>query len=52
MAGDRRPSRFADSLSWLSREQETHLRTVPFQEEFRAFLARSEVEDDERYVWH
>jgi REP element-mobilizing transposase RayT len=32
-------------------EQETHHRTVSFQEEFRAFLARSEVEYDERYVW-
>jgi putative transposase len=32
-------------------EQETHHRTVSFQEEFRAFLARYEVEYDERYVW-
>ena len=28
-----------------------HHRAVSFQEEFRAFLARSEVEYDERYVW-
>jgi hypothetical protein len=33
------------------REQETHHRTVSLQEEFRAFLARYEVEYDERYVW-
>jgi hypothetical protein len=32
-------------------EQETHHRTVSFQEEFRAFLARYELEYDERYVW-
>ena len=32
-------------------EQETHHRTVSFQEEFRAFLARYEVEYDERYIW-
>ena len=32
-------------------EQETHHRTVSFQEEFRAFLARYEVEYEERYVW-
>jgi hypothetical protein len=32
-------------------EQETHHRTVSFQEEFRAFLVRYEVEDEERYVW-
>jgi len=32
-------------------EQETHHRAVSFQEEFRAFLARYEVEYDERYVW-
>jgi hypothetical protein len=32
-------------------EQETHHRTASFQEELRGFLARSEVEYDERYVW-
>jgi hypothetical protein len=32
-------------------EQETHHRTESFQEEFRGFLARYEVEYDERYVW-
>ena len=31
--------------------QEEHHRTHTFQEEFRAFLARHEIECDERYVW-
>ncbi len=31
--------------------QEEHHRRVSFQDEFRAFLARHEVEYDERYVW-
>ena len=31
--------------------QETHHREVSFEEEFRAFLRRHEVEYDEQYVW-
>jgi len=31
--------------------QEEHHRTVPFQEEFRAFLRKHGVEWDERYLW-
>jgi REP element-mobilizing transposase RayT len=33
------------------REQEAHHHRMTFQEEFRAFLRRHEVEFDERYVW-
>ena len=33
------------------RRQEEHHRTVSFQEEYRAFLARHRVAFDERYVW-
>ena len=33
------------------RNQEEHHRTVSFQNEFRDFLDRYEVEYDERYVW-
>jgi hypothetical protein len=31
--------------------QEAHHKKVGFQDEFRAFLARYEIEYDERYVW-
>ncbi len=31
--------------------QEEHHRKVPFQDEFRAFLKKYEIEYDERYVW-
>ena len=31
--------------------QEEHHKTVSFQDEYRAFLRRHEVEFDERYVW-
>jgi hypothetical protein len=31
--------------------QEEHHRTRNFQDEFRAFLKRHQVEFDERYVW-
>jgi len=31
--------------------QEVHHRKVSFQDEFRKFLKRYEVEYDERYVW-
>ena len=33
------------------RRQHEHHRRMPFQEEFRAFLRRYEIEFDERYVW-
>ena len=32
-------------------QQEEHHATVSFQDEYRKFLARYEVEYDERYVW-
>jgi putative transposase len=31
--------------------QEAHHRSLSFQEEYRRFLERYEVEYDERYVW-
>ena len=31
--------------------QEDHHRTTTYQDEFRAFLHRYEIEYDERYVW-
>ncbi|HKS37503.1 MAG TPA: transposase [Verrucomicrobiae bacterium] len=31
--------------------QEEHHRKVSFQDEFREFLRRYEIEFDERYVW-
>ena len=33
------------------REQREHHRVKSFQEEFRAFLKKYDVEFDERYVW-
>ncbi len=33
------------------RNQEKHHRTKSFQDEFRAFLVKHEIEYDERYVW-
>ena len=33
------------------KNQEEHHRNVTFQDEFRAFLKRYEIECDERYVW-
>jgi putative transposase len=32
-------------------DQETHHKTVTFQDEYRAFLQRHNVSFDERYVW-
>lgn len=32
-------------------QQEEHHRRVTFQDEFRAFLKKYDVEYDERYVW-
>jgi REP-associated tyrosine transposase len=37
-------------LQYVS-DQETHHKTVTFQEEYRAFLKRHNVSFDERYVW-
>jgi len=31
--------------------QEQHHRKISFQDEFREFLRRYEVEFDERYIW-
>jgi len=33
------------------RDQEAHHHRVSFQDEFREFLKRYEIEYDERYVW-
>jgi hypothetical protein len=33
------------------RKQREHHKRISFQEEFRAFLKRYEIEFDERYVW-
>jgi putative transposase len=33
------------------RRQREHHRVMTFQEEYRKFLARHEIEFDERYVW-
>ena len=32
-------------------DQETHHKTITFQDEYRAFLKRHNVSFDERYVW-
>ncbi|MCP4397239.1 MAG: transposase [bacterium] len=40
-----------DSVLQYIDEQEEHHRTKTFQEEFRAFLEKYQVEYDERYVW-
>jgi putative transposase len=32
-------------------DQETHHKTITFQDEYRAFLKRHNVSSDERYVW-
>ena len=31
--------------------QETHHRKISFQDEYRAFLKKYDIEYDERYVW-
>jgi REP element-mobilizing transposase RayT len=43
--------REAPTIVRYIQNQEEHHRTVSFQEEFRALLAESGVEFDERYVW-
>lgn len=40
-----------DEVREYIRTQQDHHRVVTFQEEFRRFLKRYEVEYDERYVW-
>jgi putative transposase len=40
-----------DGLVRYIEQQETHHRATSFQEEYRRFLQRYEVEYDERYVW-
>jgi putative transposase len=39
-----------DVIAYIARQDEHH-QTRSFQDEFRAFLQRHEVEFDERYVW-
>ncbi|HEY4261906.1 MAG TPA: IS200/IS605 family transposase [Schlesneria sp.] len=39
------------SVTSYVRNQEEHHRTKSFQEEFRVFLRKHEIEYDERYVW-
>jgi hypothetical protein len=39
------------TLRQYIRNQREHHKRVSFQDEFRAFLRRYEVEYDERYVW-
>lgn len=41
----------ADEVIEYIRTQAKHHRRVTFQEEYRAFLERHEVDYDERYVW-
>ena len=44
------PSLVPKVVAYIS-NQETHHRKRTFQDEFRAFLKRYEIEFDERYVW-
>lgn len=44
------PSKVASTVQYID-EQEDHHRKVSFQEEFRSFLTKYEIEFDERYVW-
>ena len=43
-------SAVADVGDYIRRQREHHQR-MSFQDEFRAFLRRHEIEFDERYVW-
>jgi len=36
--------------SYISNQNEHHLRTM-FQDEYRGFLKKYQIEDDEKYVW-
>jgi len=40
-----------DGLTQYIEQQERHHSATSFQEEYRRFLQRYEVEYDERYVW-
>jgi putative transposase len=40
-----------ESIVQYVSDQETHHKTVTFQDEYRAFLQRHNVSFDERYVW-
>jgi hypothetical protein len=40
-----------DAVQKYIEEQQEHHKTVSFQDEFRAFLRKYQVEFDERYVW-
>jgi len=44
------PSEIKTVVSYISNQKERH-RTRTFEEEFRAFLKKYNVEYDERYVW-
>lgn len=43
-------SKVAETVEYIGKQREHH-RVRTFQEEFRAFLDRHEIEYDERYVW-
>lgn len=43
-------SGIAETKTYIA-SQEEHHRRVTFQDEFRAFLTRHEIDYDERYVW-
>jgi putative transposase len=40
-----------ESLKKYIANQKAHHRRTTFQEEFRAFLTKYQIEHDERYVW-
>jgi len=40
-----------DQVRWYLANQERHHRAVTFQDEFREFLRRHDLEWDERFVW-
>jgi putative transposase len=44
------PSGLGEVRAYIQRQREHHQLTS-FQDEFRAFLRRYEIEFDERYVW-
>ena len=43
-------SKVAGTIDYIGRQTEHH-RRVSFQDEFRQFLKRYDIEYDERYVW-
>jgi hypothetical protein len=40
-----------DGVAQYIEQQEAHHRATNFQEEYRRFLERYQIEYDERYVW-